>query len=65
METVIPIALIVIIGAGLLALILPFKMIRDIRRSVAGECYENCMRAFHWESEEAPACIRDCRLQEA
>lgn len=65
METVILFALIVIVGMGLLALILPFKMIRDIRRAVAGECYENCMRAFHWESEEAPACIRDCRLQEA
>lgn len=63
METVILIA--VIVGAGLLALIAPFKMIRDIQRSVAGECYENCMRAFHWESREAPACILDCRLQKA
>lgn|GEM_PF-5189914 len=65
MQTFMSIALIVIAGAGLLALILQFKMIRDIRRSVAGECYEDCMRAFHWESEEAPACIRDCRVQEA
>ena len=65
MEIVTLIALIVTAGMGLLVLVLPFKMIRDIRRAVAGECYEDCMRAFHWESEEAPACIRDCRLQEA
>ena len=63
METVVLLALIVV--GGLLALIMPFQMTSDIRRSGAGECYENCMRAFHWESEEAPACIRDCRLQEA
>ena len=65
MEIEMVVAVIVIAGMGLISLILPFKMIRDIRRAVAGECYENCMQAFHWEPEEAPACIRDCRLQEA
>jgi hypothetical protein len=65
LETVILLALIVIVVGGLLAFIMPFKMMSDIRRSGAGECYENCMRAFHWNYEEAPACIRDCRLQEA
>jgi hypothetical protein len=65
MEVLAFIGIIVAVGVGFVALILPFKMIRDIRRAVAAGCYENCMRVYSWQFEEAPACIRDCRLQEA
>ena len=65
MEVLAFIGIIVAVGVGFVALILPFKMIRDIRRGVAAGCYENCMRVYRWQFEEAPACIEDCRLQEA
>jgi hypothetical protein len=65
MEVLAFIGIIVAVGVGFVAFMLPFKMIRDIRRAVAAGCYENCMRAYSWHFEEAPACIRDCRLQEA
>ena len=65
MEVLAFIGIIVAVGVGFVALILPFKMIRDIQRAVAAGCYENCMRVYRWQFEEAPACMRDCRLQEA
>jgi hypothetical protein len=65
MEVLAFIGIIVAVGLGFVALILPSKMIRDIRRAVATGCYENCMRVYGWQFEEAPACISDCRLQEA
>ncbi|MGO9122548.1 MAG: hypothetical protein ACLQPD_33655 [Desulfomonilaceae bacterium] len=65
MEVLAFIGIIVAVGAAFLAFILPFKMIRDVRRAVATGCYENCMRVYRWQFEEAPACMRDCRLQEA
>ena len=65
MEVLAFIGIIVAVGGAFLALILPFKMIRDIGRAVAAGCHENCMRVYQWQFEEAPACMRDCRLQEA
>ena len=63
MEILASIALIVAAGMAFLAFILPAKMIGDIRREDAGKCYDDCMRKFRWETNEAPACITDCRLQ--
>ncbi len=65
MDVLLIIGIIAAVSGGFLALILPFKMIQDIRQAVAAGCYENCMRVYRWQFEEAPACIRDCRLQEA
>ena len=64
MEILALIALIVAAGmAFLVAFVLPARLIGDIRREDAGKCYDDCMRKFRWETNEAPACITDCRLQ--
>ncbi|AFM24636.1 hypothetical protein [Desulfomonile tiedjei] len=39
-----------------------FKSFRTMHSDEHSDCYDDCMRGFHWESGRIPACLSSCKL---